>query len=259
MTWTNFIFFAVGSIICWILASVLIYKQKYKKLSNILFLLGIGILLTFIILFWLNLKRPPFRTIGETRLWYSFFITLVGYITYKRWKYPWLIIYTSIVGIVFLIINLVKPEIHSQTLMPALQSLWFIPHVTAYIISYSMLGAATIAGIILLRKIENKKLDIKLENLIDNLVYIGFGFLALGLLMGCLWAKEAWGHYWSWDPKETWAFLTSTAYLVYIHSRLHKINIKISLWILIISLILLCITWLGIDYIPSAQSSIHVY
>ena len=68
MTWTNFIFFAIGSIICWTLASILIYKQKYKKISNILFLLGIAILLTFIILFWQNLKRPPFRTIGETKL-----------------------------------------------------------------------------------------------------------------------------------------------------------------------------------------------
>ena len=43
--------------------------------------------------------------------------------------------------------------------------------------------------------------------------------MTLGMLMGALWAKEAWGHYWSWDPKETWAAITWLAYLVYVHYR----------------------------------------
>ena len=92
--------------------------------------------------------------------------------------------------------------------MPALQSIWFIPHVSVYILSYSMFGAATIASFILLNNLSKNKQDTKLADLIDNLVYSGFGFLSLGMLMGAIWAKEAWGNYWSWDPKETWAFLT---------------------------------------------------
>ena len=122
-----------------------------------------------------------------------------------------------------------------------------------------MFGASTIAAIILLFKLRKDKEDKELEKLIDNLVYVGFGFLALGMLMGCMWAKEAWGNYWSWDPKETWAFLTITTYLAFIHTRIQKIDIRISLWILIIALILLCITWLGVSYLPSAQGSVHVY
>lgn len=55
----------------------------------------------------------------------------------------------------------------------------------------------------------------------DNLVYIGTAFLTLGLLFGALWAKEAWGHYWTWDPKETWAFLTWIGYILYIHYRFY--------------------------------------
>ncbi len=42
----------------------------------------------------------------------------------------------------------------------------------------------------------------------DTLVYIGTAFLTFGMLSGALWAKEAWGHYWNWDPKETWALIT---------------------------------------------------
>ena len=45
-------------------------------------------------------------------------------------------------------------------------------------------------------------------SLCDNLVYVGMAFLTIGMLFGALWAKEAWGHYWNWDPKETWAAAT---------------------------------------------------
>ncbi len=143
--------------------------------------------------------------------------------------------------------------------MPALQSYWFVPHVTVYILSYAMLGAATIASIMQLVNLKKKQVDADLYKLMDNVVYIGFGFLILGMLMGAVWAKEAWGHYWSWDPKETWAFVTSAAYLVYIHLRLQNQYQKITLWMLPIAFVLLMITWIGVNYLPAAQSSVHVY
>jgi ABC-type transport system involved in cytochrome c biogenesis permease subunit len=198
---------------------------------------------------------------GETRLWYSFFLAVIGYVTYRRWKYPWLLSFSALVASVFICINLFKPEIHSKNLMPALQSIWFIPHVTSYILSYAMFGAATVGAFVQLRMINRKGLsDKKIFDFLDNLVYVGFGFLVLGMLMGCVWAKEAWGHYWSWDPKETWAFVTSMAYLAYIHLRLQgKKYEKTALWLLPVALILLLVTWIGVNYLPSAQGSIHVY
>ena len=56
--------------------------------------------------------------------------------------------------------------------------------------------------------------------LCDNLVNVGLAFMTLGMLFGALWAKEAWGHYWSWDPKETWAAATWLGYLCYIHFQI---------------------------------------
>ena len=261
MAWENFIYFAIPSMFLWLISGVFIHIKRYEKLSQFIFILGIIVFSIFVVLLWNDMKRPPFKTMGETRLWYSLFLTIIGFMTYKRWHYKWLISYTGVVAIVFVVINLLKPEIHSQNLMPALQSIWFIPHVSVYILSYSMFGAATIASFILLNNLSKNKQDTKLADLIDNLVYSGFGFLSLGMLMGAIWAKEAWGNYWSWDPKETWAFLTSTAYLVYIHLRLRykKNNKSIIYWVLIFSFILLCITWLGVSYLPSAQGSIHVY
>jgi len=95
----------------------------------------------------------------------------------------------------------------------------------------------------------------------DNLVYVGLAFLTFGMLFGALWAKEAWGHYWSWDPKETWAAITWLAYLVYIHFRLYRPQqLTPALWMLIVCFVLLQMCWWGINYLPSAQgSSVHTY
>ena len=135
---------------------------------------------------------------------------------------------------------------NTKTLVPALQSPWFAPHVFVYIFAYTLLGVAVI---------------IAWWKLADDLVYVSLAFLTIGMLFGALWAKEAWGHYWSWDPKETWAAITWIAYLVYIHYRqipLHRE--RLALWMLIISFVLLQMCWWGINYLPSAQgSSVHTY
>lgn len=257
MTWNEYLYFAIPAIILWMLSGILAVK-KASKLVDILALIGIVLFGAFIVGLWFGQSRPPLRTMGETRLWYSFFLSLIGFITYKHWKYNWLLLFSGVVATVFACINIFKPEIHSINLMPALQSYWFVPHVTVYILSYAMLGAATIGSIIQLKKFKNGA-EPKLYAFMDNITYVGFGFLMLGLLMGALWAKEAWGHYWSWDPKETWAFITCAGYLVYIHLRLQNKYPRLTLWMLPISFILLMITWVGVNYLPAAQNSIHVY
>lgn len=259
MTWNEYLWFAIPAMLCWLIAGVIAFRSEKNKLVDILTILGITIFGAFIIGLWIGQERPPLRTMGETRLWYSFFLALIGYITYKHWKYNWILGFSALVASVFVVINIVKPEILSTNLMPALQSYWFVPHVTVYILSYSMLGAATIAAFVQLVNMKKNNIDEKLYDFMDNIVYVGFGFLMLGLLMGALWAKEAWGHYWSWDPKETWAFVTCAAYLVYIHLRLQSKHPKFTLWMLPISFIMLMITWVGVNYLPAAQNSIHVY
>ena len=135
---------------------------------------------------------------------------------------------------------------NTKTLVPALQSPWFAPHVFVYIFAYTLLGVAVV---------------IAWWKLTDDLVYVSLAFLTIGMLFGALWAKEAWGHYWSWDPKETWAAITWLAYLVYIHYRqIPRHRERLALWMLIGSFVLLQMCWWGINYLPSAQgSSVHTY
>ncbi|MFV0365653.1 MAG: cytochrome c biogenesis protein CcsA [Mangrovibacterium sp.] len=258
MNWEHYIFFAIVTMVLLILgSSLLCFAPRYKKLGNILFVSAIIVIGTFIALMWANLQRPPMRTMGETRLWYGLFLSGISYFIYRRWSYQWIPVYGALMASMFLLLNLLKPEVQSKNLMPALQSVWFVPHVSVYMMSYAMLGAATLMAIYALYK---KSYSEQFMQQTDNLVYIGSGLLMLGLLMGALWAKEVWCHFWSWDPKETWAFITFAAYMVYVHFRKYRPSKKLfALYLLVFAFICLMITWKGVSYLPSAKASMHSY
>jgi cytochrome c biogenesis factor len=260
MTWDSFIYFAIVSVLFWIGGAALAYKSKGKTLPALLTTAGLIIFAIFIAGLWTSLERPPLRTMGETRLWYSFFLPVAGVLTYLRWNYKWILSFTTILSTVFIIVNIANPDIHNKVLMPALQSPWFSPHVIIYMFSYAILGAVTLVAIYYLvceKKLSNPSGIILMA---DNMVYAGTACITLGMLMGAIWAKEAWGHYWSWDPKETWAAITWLGYMIYIHYRLKKhSSARTSMIILIISFILLQICWYGVNYLPSAQQSVHTY
>lgn len=254
MSWEVFIYFACSAIACAVVSSVMSLCSR-RRLAIVSELLSIVLLGVFICGLWLSLDRPPLRTTGETRLWYSFFASVAGLFTYIRWKYKWILSFSTVLSTVFILLNLLKPEIHDQTLMPALQSPWFIPHVTVYMFSYSLLGCAFVIALVRLFK---KNDD--LFSAADTLIYIGVAFLTFGMLSGAIWAKSAWGHFWNWDPKETWALVTWLVYLLYIHLRLYKKGgAGLLCFLLIFAFACLQMCWWGINYLPSAQDSIHVY
>lgn len=258
--WNYFIYFAVAAVLLWATGAYAAWKDK-KIVAYSATIVGLAVFFSYILIMWIALDRPPMRTMGETRLWYSFFLPLAGIIVYSRWDYKWLLSFSTVLSLVFICFNLLKPEIHSKTLMPALQSPWFAPHVIIYMFAYALLGGAFVMAVYLLFFKKSKIVTHKELNITDNLVYIGWAFLSLGMLTGALWAKEAWGHYWAWDPKETWAAATWLAYLTYIHYRLRKnCNLEVAMWILIINFALLQMCWWGINYLPSAQGvSVHTY
>jgi len=201
------------------------------------------------------------RTMGETRLWYSFFLPVAGLITFIRWKYKWILSFSALLSFIFICINLLHPEIHNKALMPALQSPWFAPHVIVYMIAYAVFGVAAINALYLLIRMNKSGKQPSSISLCDNLVYVGCSFLTIGMLLGAIWAKAAWGHYWSWDPKETWAAATWMGYLLYIHFRLQKpAESKTAFYLLIFSFLLLQICWFGVNYLSAAQgNSVHIY
>ena len=259
MSWNTFLIYALLSALCWIVGAWLAFRDK-RKAALSFSILGSAVFLLFIIGMWVSLERPPLRTMGETRLWYSFFLSVVGIILYGRYNYKWVLSFGTLMSLVFIAVNLFKPEIHSKTLMPALQSWWFVPHVIAYMFSYAMMGAVTLFALFLwFWKCPDEASDKEMA-VCDGLVRIGWAFLTMGMTMGALWAKEAWGDYWTWDPKETWAFATWLSYLLYLHLRpSYKSRNVLFAW-LVFSFILLQMCWWGINFLPAAQgASIHTY
>ena len=257
INWDSFYLFSIFSILFWMAGAVVAaLKEKFSRAAALLTVIGTSVFLVFICGLWMYLERPPLKTMGETRLWYSFFMGISGLLTYWRWHYRWILSFSTVVSAVFCIINIMKPEIHDQSLMPALQSIWFIPHVTVYMFSYSVLGCAFILGCIGLFRHKAMYLTTS-----DQLVYTGTAFLTFGMLSGAIWAKDAWGNYWSWDPKETWAAITWAVYLLYIHIRLLKPKSSpYRLYVILIAgFLALQMCWYGVNYLPAAQQSVHLY
>jgi cytochrome c biogenesis factor len=179
-------------------------------------------------------------------------------VLYTRWRMKRLLPIGLLLVLALAIVSYLMPVVRSKSLVPALQSPWFYPHIFVYIVCYSFMGVAFAMSI--WKLVRGQKSTLKLQQ-IDNMVYVGLIFMTFGMMFGAFWAKEAWGHYWEWDPKETWAAITWLSYLLYIHYRLfprHKE--RLALGMIVVSFVLLQMCWWGIRFLPAAQgASVHTY
>jgi len=259
ISWDNFYVFAIGAGLCWLVAAfVSLRKMKTTFISYVILgfqMLGLVILLVFIIGLSLRLERWPMKTMGEIRLWYVFFLSLTGYITYKRWHYRWILLFTTLMSVVFMIINVLRPELHHQGVMPALRSVWFVPHVIVYMLSYAFMACTFLIALSGLFTQNARYI-----HACDDLVRGGLSLFTIAMLLGAVWAKEAWGHYWTWDAKEIWAAVTWMCYLLYIHFRDSKPKqYTISYLILLFAFLSLQMCWYGVNIFPSLKENLHNY
>ncbi|MCX6178043.1 MAG: cytochrome c biogenesis protein CcsA [Chlorobiales bacterium] len=254
---------AILAMACWAIGTLLsLFALRTPAMKLPGFLLSIAgsvIMAGFIGMYWVALDRPPLRTLGETRLWYAALIPLVGFLVEYRWKIGWLKYYCMALAAFFLGINMLHPDVFDKTLMPALQSPWFVPHVVVYLVGYVLLAASSVTALHNVYLQLRSKGNHTGESVSHFLALLGFVFLSFGLIFGALWAKEAWGHYWTWDPKETWAFLSWLAYLGYLHAFRYKIDQSKLQWYLALAFVVLLVCWFGVNYLPSAQNSVHTY
>ncbi len=112
-------------------------------------------------------------------------------------------------------------------LLPALRSAWLQIHVLSTLVGYGAFGVA--AGLGLVRLVRRTSpggneqgeplLTGEVDRTMERAVALGFPWLTLGILTGAIWAQNAWGRYWGWDPKETWALVTWLWYLMVLHVR----------------------------------------
>lgn len=168
--------------------------------------------------------------------------------------------------IIFLIIGYAAMQSREvRELMPALRSGWLGIHVITAIISYGSFGVScAVSAMFLLRQkmagnefwMKHIPEERKLDNISYRAVSLGFLFLTFVIITGAIWAEHAWGSYWSWDPKETWALITWFIYAIYLHLRISKgWKGKSAAWFAVIGFICVIFTYIGVNtLLPGVHS-----
>ena len=165
----------------------------------------------------------------------------------KVWNNTAILIIALVLAVVFGIVSVAR--INFGTLMPALRSLWFIPHLIIYMLAYSMMAISLISGLFFP----------SLYDLSRKIFASSSHLLLLGMLCGAVWAQYAWGSWWEWDPKECWAAATWLLSLSAMHIPGKKKKKRLYLLLVILSFLAIQITWYGVNWLPSAQFSMHTY
>jgi cytochrome c-type biogenesis protein CcsB len=148
-----------------------------------------------------------------------------------------------------------------QPLVPALQSWWMKIHVPANFIGYGTFALAAMVASAYLLKSHGYLVDrLPSLELLDDVMYksisAGFAFFTIATILGALWAAEAWGGYWSWDPKETWALIVWLNYAAWLHMRLMSgLRGRVAAWWALIGLLVTTFAFLGVNMFLSGLHS----
>nr|QVY57921.1 c-type cytochrome synthesis protein [Betaphycus gelatinus] len=233
--------------------------QLFSKLGTLFTILINLCLSTTLLIRWINNGYFPLSNLYESLIFLTWSLTFVHLILEKQNNSKLIgAINTpiSLFIIAFTSFALPLEMKEASPLVPALRSNWLMMHVSIMMLSYAILISGSLLSILFLiihktnayeinRNLNNKfihynndmnnvknhhsyllfnRLDIlqSIDNLSYRIIGLGFPLLTIGIIAGAVWANEAWGSYWSWDPKETWALITWLIFAAYLHSRLSQ-------------------------------------
>ena len=228
-------------------------SSSYVRLITILINLFIALQL---ISRWIISGHFPISNLYESLYFLVWGITLGQLLVEKEYStpiIPAIAIPIELLTIAFACFVLPEDLKLSSNLVPALRSSWLVMHVSVVMLSYAALiiGSLLSASVLFINnsqplqlrsssmgvggfKIANsystnnviEPINFSHSEELDTLSYrsilVGFVLLTLGLITGAIWANEAWGTWWSWDPKETWAFISWLFYAAYLHMRISR-------------------------------------
>lgn len=204
---------------------------KIARIATAIMILGFLLLLAAVIARGLSAHRVPWGNMYEFSITGALAFTGAYLAALQKYDLRWLGLPISIAVLLVLgtaITLLYRP---SAPLVPALKSTWLVVHVSAAIISGGvfLLANSIAATYLILDRMESRggrnawakrlpTLEV-LDQLTYRLVAFVFPLWTFAVIAGAIWAESAWGRYWGWDPKETWAFITWVAYAAYLHAR----------------------------------------
>jgi cytochrome c-type biogenesis protein CcsB len=205
--------------------------QKAMRIATAMMILGFIFLLAGVVTRGLSAGRVPWGNMYEFSITGALAFTGAYLAALRKYDLRWLGVLVSISALLTLGTAITLLYVPSAPLVPALKSTWLVIHVSTAIISGGVFLLANVisASYLYLDNMENKgprkawaqrlpTLEV-LDQLSYRLIAFVFPLWTFSVIAGAIWAESAWGRYWGWDPKETWAFITWVAYAAYLHAR----------------------------------------
>ena len=206
-------------------------SQKAMRIATAMMILGFIFLLVGVVTRGLSASRVPWGNMYEFSITGALAFTGAYLAALRKYDLRWLGVLVSISALLTLGTAITLLYVPSAPLVPALKSTWLVIHVSTAIISGGVFLLANVisAAYIYLDNMESNgvrkpwaqrlpALEV-LDQLSYRLVAFVFPLWTFSVIAGAIWAESAWGRYWGWDPKETWAFITWVAYAAYLHAR----------------------------------------
>lgn len=233
-------------------------KEKLQKISWLLFLAGFAFETVYLIMRGVQAGRVPMSNQFEFATMFSFGIALILIFLHYRNRLAWLETIGMIMVWAILLYASTQPR-EINDLMPALKSVWFVTHIGSAAFSYAcfmLAGACGIRYILTVKKDPKDAKLVQMDYFMYRLIAIGLLLLTVTIVIGAVWAEEAWSAFWTWDPKEVWALITWILYAIYLHLRLNRRKSGTFLaWYAIISIPVVLFTFIGVNtLIPGLHS-----
>jgi len=237
-------------------AAAIFYTIKKNKIGVVLNVLAFALNIFLVGVNWVRNGYVPFISMYQVLTFVcACFTLMLIYIFCLNKENKWMAGYFMLCsGIVMTGVFFMETPL-TWLRVPALQSVWFIPHILCYMLSYTLCAVSFVICIsrFFVKNEEKRELFSKGINVA---VRIAFPFMTSGMLFGAIWANEIWGHFWSWDAKENWALITWLMYTIYLHCYKTKSLRKYMYIFIIAGFIALVMTLFGVNFF---SSGVHAY
>ncbi|MGD0021467.1 MAG: c-type cytochrome biogenesis protein CcsB [Smithellaceae bacterium] len=250
-------------------------KEFWGRAASFLAWAGLALHTLALFLRWkasydLGIGHVPLSNLFESMIFFAWAIILIYLVIEWRTKNRSIGVFAVPLAFLAMAYASISPDINNriEPLIPALQSNWLTTHVVTCFMGYAAFTVAFACGLLYLLKNMDKSNTEKPSGflgklpslaILDALIYqstsLGFVLLAIGIMTGSIWAHYAWGSYWNWDHKETWALITWLIYAIMLHARYVRGWRGKRLAVLaIIGFICVLFTYLGVNYLPGLHS-----
>jgi ABC-type transport system involved in cytochrome c biogenesis permease subunit len=244
-----------------LLSASLSQRALTRKIGRILMIAGFilqtaGILMRWFESYHAGYGHAPLSNFYESLIFFSWAVVLFSLIITKG-KDSAVNVFAMAPTFLLMAYASFSPGVDSkiQPLIPALKSNWLIIHVVTCFLGYAALVLASAMGILFLVKSGEPGDKDSLGEMLYQSLSSGFILLTFGIMTGSVWAHFAWGRYWGWDPKETWALITWLIYAAVLHMRIREgvVNSRVAV-MTIIGLASILFTYFGVNYLPGLHS-----